>query len=97
MLIIDDIHELVSELYEGGEEIAPFVILGRNAYRNIWKEFATITRNPYSTVGHITMTLNTTAGSLDIRLDVNKPADYIGINGRTILDIIAEEILLGEQ
>ena len=51
--------------------------------------------NPYANIGSTSIAVHTSAAYLDIRCDTEKPANYVGINGRTLLDIIVEQELLG--
>lgn len=99
MDIIDQIEELVMAMYRRGEEIGPFVVLGSRKISELYKYMYTtrIRQNPHTAVagGINSLTIQTSYGRLDIKVDKNKPADYIGINGRTLLDIIVEQELLG--
>lgn len=95
---VQEINDLVFELHEGGEEIAPFVSVGVQVYKDLRKEMASKTHNPYAMqAGFVAMSVCTPYCTVDVKCDPSKPADYIGMNGRTILDIIAERELLGED
>ena len=87
--------ELAEKLYERGVNDASFVLVGVDVYKDIRLEAAKMYQNPYANHGFQTFQVHTSIGSLPVKFDKDKPADYIGINGITLLDIIAEEALLG--
>ena len=96
MYVIDTITEIVEELYKGGEDFAPFAYVGKDVYQTLRKHMIKQSCNPYTSVpGTFTMTIQTPYEAISIKVDLEKPADYIGINGRTLLDIVAERELLG--
>ena len=95
MNIIDQIEELVTTMYRRGEEIGPFVVLGPKVYEEIYKHMLSNSFNPYGKLGAQTLTIRTSLAHLEIKCDKYKSADYIGIEGRTLLDIIVEQELLG--
>jgi hypothetical protein len=97
MHIIDEIEELVSVMYRRGEEFAPSVILGVRVYKELCSHAMRTTNNPYASAngGIRDFTIQTTVGAFRIKVDPTKPDGYIGMNGRTLLDIIVEQELLG--
>ena len=97
MTIIDQIEELVSALDKRGEEISPFLHLGPGSYDELHKHARANMKNPYASIGngHVTLIIHTSVGQVAILRTNRKCDSYVGMNGTTLLDIIAERELLG--
>lgn len=89
MTICEKIDQLVFELMTRREPISPVVVLGTVAFRQLLKEFGgyqlDLTRQIIYQHG---------LGPMKLRHSELVEETSISINGRTVDDIIAEEILL---
>lgn len=95
MDIIDSIEELVSKMYERGEEIAPFIYVDQQTYRTIKVEMLKQSYNSSVTHRFVVIEVITTVGCFQIKCDSSFPTNTVRNNGRTLLDIVVEEELLG--
>ena len=103
MSFLDHLEELVQALTRRGEEITPIVYMGSQVIRDLNHHAGANSLNAAGGTPHHThhtpqvSSVCTSWGYLTIRLAKEQSADYIGINGRTLIDIIVEETLLGDD
>lgn len=92
--IMAEIEKLVSKMYERGEEIAPFIYVDMQTYKVLKLQMAQ--QSHYNTsYGYTSISVVTTVGQFGIKCDPTLPTNMIRNNGRTFLDIVVEEELLG--
>jgi len=92
MTVLETVEEIIKHLAKEGKEFPSFAILGTNSYSSLYKEA------PYDHIslkGFCSINIHTQYGTIIIKCSTKVPADYISVAGRTMLDIIAEQILLG--
>lgn len=97
---IDRIYALLEELNKRGEYMPLTIKVGIAAYNEIKRDVYNRTMNPYAGLGssgYNTLRILSPYGDFIIKYDPEQPANHIGVNGRTLEDIIVEEILLGEE
>lgn len=90
MNVSKQIDELIKMLMKRGEPIASFVTLGEEVFEDLQNELDTYT---LCTSGN-SILYCTFMGPIKVKLNKHKPTNYIGINGRTVLDITVEDMLL---
>jgi len=91
MKISEQIDELIQALIRRGESIPSSVTLGEDTLKKLKSGSDRCICNPQD---ETCLRYHTAIGFIEIKFGEDKPADYIGINGRTMLDIIVEEALL---
>ena len=95
MTVSEEIEELIQTMMDRGEYIAPIVVLSPSKMSELKKGSNRYMCNPYHNVaGETSLQFHTGMGPIEVKCDETKRTDYVGINGRTLLDIIAEEALL---
>lgn len=92
--VIVEIEKLVSKMLEKGEEIAPFIYVDMQTYKILKLQMAQQSHCNTS-YGYTSISVFTAAGQFNIKCDPTLPANMIRNNGRTFLDIVVEEELLG--
>ena len=93
MTVLETREQIVEDLALGGAEIPSFAILGTEAFHRLYRDcsYYNMERKFNSHINIIT-----THAIICVQPSTQVPADHISVGGRTILDIIAEKILLGE-
>ena len=93
------ITDLISAMMRRGEPIASSIVISSDIAQELLKDLSANMRvDKYSSTpmfSHKNTVIHTIWGPLTIELTPNK-TNYIANNGRTLEDIVAEEILLGE-
>ena len=92
MTSLETVEKIAEHLGKEGKDFPLAAILGTNSYSCLFREAS---YDHMIRTGYLSINVRTQYGTIIVKSSSKVPADHISVGSRTMLDIIAEEILLG--